>query len=99
MVYQIADLFFNRNHWVVLIDAAKGCATQPPDLSKFPADFVVISFYKVYHHVCVCVCVEALDFSFFHIIQLMILFLFYSLLVKLFGYPTGLGALIARKGK
>ncbi|KAJ7949642.1 Molybdenum cofactor sulfurase [Quillaja saponaria] len=46
--------------WKVLIDAAKGSATKPPDLSKYPADFVVISFYK------------------------------------LFGYPTGLGALIVR---
>ncbi|XP_077244486.1 molybdenum cofactor sulfurase (LOS5) (ABA3) isoform X3 [Tasmannia lanceolata] len=49
-----------RGCWMVLIDAAKGCATQPPDLSRFPADFVVISFYKI------------------------------------FGYPTGLGALIVR---
>ncbi|KAF3771828.1 Molybdenum cofactor sulfurase [Nymphaea thermarum] len=32
--------------WKVLIDAAKGCATQPPDLTRYPADFVVISFYK-----------------------------------------------------
>lgn len=32
---------------MVLIDAAKGCATQPPNLSEFPADFVVLSFYKV----------------------------------------------------
>ncbi|XP_038901662.1 molybdenum cofactor sulfurase isoform X3 [Benincasa hispida] len=47
-----------NGRWKVLIDAAKGCVTDPPDLSKFPADFVVISFYK------------------------------------LFGYPTGLGALI-----
>ncbi|KAF8412741.1 hypothetical protein HHK36_000710 [Tetracentron sinense] len=46
--------------WKVLIDAAKGCATQPPDLASFPADFVVISFYKI------------------------------------FGYPTGLGALLVR---
>ncbi|KAF3438269.1 hypothetical protein FNV43_RR21030 [Rhamnella rubrinervis] len=51
--------FCNRQ-WMVLIDAAKGCATEPPDLSQCPADFVVISFYK------------------------------------LFGYPTGLGALVAR---
>ncbi|CAN4103814.1 unnamed protein product [Withania somnifera] len=49
-----------RGCWLVLIDAAKGCATDPPDLSKFKADFVVFSFYK------------------------------------LFGYPTGLGALIVR---
>ncbi|KAG8653142.1 molybdenum cofactor sulfurase isoform X2 [Manihot esculenta] len=51
---------FHKGRWLVLIDAAKGCATQPPDLSKYPADFVVISFYK------------------------------------LFGYPTGLGALLVR---
>lgn len=50
----------NKGHWMVLIDAAKGCVTQPPDLSKYPADFVVMSFYKI------------------------------------FGYPTGLGALIVR---
>ncbi|XP_027356558.1 molybdenum cofactor sulfurase isoform X2 [Abrus precatorius] len=49
-----------NGQWMVLIDAAKGCATMPIDLSKYPADFVVISFYK------------------------------------LFGYPTGLGALIVR---
>ncbi|GAB4854748.1 Molybdenum cofactor sulfurase [Ancistrocladus abbreviatus] len=49
-----------KGHWFVLIDAAKGCATEPPDLSKYSADFVVMSFYK------------------------------------LFGYPTGLGALIVR---
>ncbi|XP_024019141.1 molybdenum cofactor sulfurase isoform X1 [Morus notabilis] len=51
---------FCNGHWMVLIDAAKGSATEPPDLSLYPADFVVISFYK------------------------------------LFGYPTGLGALIVR---
>ncbi|XP_020969790.1 molybdenum cofactor sulfurase isoform X2 [Arachis ipaensis] len=51
-----------NGQWMVLIDAAKGCATMPPDLSKYPADFVSISFYK------------------------------------LFGYPTGLGALIVRNG-
>lgn len=45
---------------LVLIDAAKGCATEPPNLSKCAADFVVMSFYK------------------------------------LFGYPTGLGALLVR---
>ncbi|KAL3503734.1 hypothetical protein ACH5RR_038183 [Cinchona calisaya] len=50
----------SRGCWMVLIDAAKGCATEPPDLSKYKADFVVISFYKI------------------------------------FGYPTGLGALIVR---
>ncbi|KAG5546857.1 hypothetical protein RHGRI_018880 [Rhododendron griersonianum] len=49
-----------KGRWMVLIDAAKGCATKPPDLSKYQADFVIISFYKI------------------------------------FGYPTGLGALIVR---
>ncbi|XP_050223530.1 molybdenum cofactor sulfurase isoform X2 [Mercurialis annua] len=51
---------FCKGNWMVLIDAAKGCATQPLDLSSYSADFVVLSFYK------------------------------------LFGYPTGLGALIVR---
>ncbi|XP_026666305.2 molybdenum cofactor sulfurase isoform X3 [Phoenix dactylifera] len=46
--------------WMVLVDAAKGSATDPPDLARYPADFVVFSFYKI------------------------------------FGYPTGLGALVVR---
>ncbi len=46
--------------WAVLFDAAKYAATAPLDLSKVPADFVSISFYKM------------------------------------FGFPTGLGALIMR---
>ncbi|CAK9203239.1 unnamed protein product [Sphagnum troendelagicum] len=50
----------SRGQWLVLVDAAKGCGTMPPDLSRFKADFVAISFYK------------------------------------LFGYPTGLGALLVR---
>ncbi|PWA45494.1 molybdenum cofactor sulfurase [Artemisia annua] len=50
----------SRGCWLVLLDAAKGCSTDPPDLSKHKPDFVAISFYK------------------------------------LFGYPTGLGALIVR---
>lgn len=49
-----------QGHWMVLIDAAKGCTTEPPNLTLYPADFVVCSFYKV------------------------------------FGYPTGLGALIVK---
>jgi molybdenum cofactor sulfurtransferase len=36
-----------RGQWMVLLDAAKGCGTIPPDLALFPADFVTISFYKV----------------------------------------------------
>lgn len=32
---------------MVLIDAAKGSATLAPNLSEYPADFVVLSFYKV----------------------------------------------------
>lgn len=39
---------------MVLIDAAKGCSTRPPDLSKYPADFVAISFYKVLVHAFEC---------------------------------------------
>ncbi|KAL3136431.1 hypothetical protein ABBQ38_005687 [Trebouxia sp. C0009 RCD-2024] len=47
--------------WHVLIDAAKACATAPPDLTKHPADFVALSYYKI------------------------------------FGYPTGVGALLVHK--
>lgn len=46
---------------LVLLDAAKGCSTGPPDLSHFPADFVVLSYYKI------------------------------------FGYPTGVGALVVKR--
>ncbi|KAL6772232.1 hypothetical protein ACKKBG_A29450 [Auxenochlorella protothecoides x Auxenochlorella symbiontica] len=46
--------------WRVLLDAAKGAGTGPPDLTAHPADFVALSYYK------------------------------------LFGYPTGLGALLVR---
>ncbi|CAL5041460.1 unnamed protein product [Urochloa decumbens] len=49
-----------QGRWMVLIDAAKGCTTEPPNLTVYPADFVVCSFYKI------------------------------------FGYPTGLGALIVK---
>lgn len=56
----MASVCTSRGRWMVLLDAAKGCGTQPPDLSKFPADFVSLSFYKI------------------------------------FGYPTGLGALLVR---
>ncbi|KAI4363608.1 hypothetical protein MLD38_019803 [Melastoma candidum] len=45
---------------LVLVDAAKGCATEKLDLRSCDIDFVVISFYKM------------------------------------FGYPTGLGALIVK---
>lgn len=47
--------------WLVLIDAAKACATSSPDLSHHPADIVVLSYYKM------------------------------------FGWPTGLGALLLRR--
>lgn len=46
-IYFISSYLIS-GRWMVLIDAAKGCATAPPDLSLYPADFVVISFYKVY---------------------------------------------------
>ncbi|PNG99873.1 Molybdenum cofactor sulfurase, partial [Tetrabaena socialis] len=50
------------SRWLVLLDAAKACSTAPPDLSAAPADFVVLSYYKI------------------------------------FGHPTGLGALVVRRG-
>ncbi|DBA69485.1 TPA: hypothetical protein ACH3X2_001170 [Trebouxia sp. C0005] len=49
------------DRWHVLVDAAKACATAPPDLTANPADFVALSYYKI------------------------------------FGYPTGLGALLVHK--
>eukprot|EP00741_Cyanophora_paradoxa_P021282 tig00021348_g20542.t1 len=49
-----------RGRWFVLLDAAKYTATSLLDLTKYPSDFVAVSFYKV------------------------------------FGYPTGVGALVVR---
>lgn len=77
---------------MVLIDAAKGCVTQPPDLSKYPADFVVISFYKVDLH---C---PTISYTVKLLSMCILLTIFLFLLVKIFGYPTGLGALIIRNG-
>ena len=51
----------HQKGWDVLLDAAAFAPTNPLDLSTIHADFVPISFYKM------------------------------------FGYPTGIGALIARK--
>ena len=48
-------------NWLVLLDAAKGAASGPPNLARYPADLVAMSYYK------------------------------------LFGYPTGLGALLIRR--
>jgi hypothetical protein len=50
--YQLKNAIFlficyDSGRWMVLIDAAKGCATKLLDLSEHPADFVVVSFYKV----------------------------------------------------
>lgn len=46
-VHLLFLLFSNSGQWMILIDAAKGSSTCPPDLSKYKADFVVVSFYKV----------------------------------------------------
>ena len=48
-------------NWYTLVDAAKACGSQPPNLAYHPAHFVALSYYKM------------------------------------FGVPTGLGALIVRK--
>ena len=47
--------------WMVMLDAAKQCATHPPDLRRHKPHFVSLSYYKI------------------------------------FGYPTGLGALLVRR--
>ena len=31
----------DSNRWLLLLDAAKACATRPPNLARTPADFVV----------------------------------------------------------
>lgn len=51
----------DKQNMFVLLDAAKACGTSPPNISQHPADFIALSFYKI------------------------------------FGYPTGLGALVAKK--
>ena len=33
---------------LVLVDAAKACATSPPDLSVHPVDFIALSYYKIF---------------------------------------------------
>lgn len=54
----------NTPNWYVCLDAASFAATNHLDLKQYPADFVCISFYKI------------------------------------FGYPTGLGALlVSRRGQ
>jgi molybdenum cofactor sulfurtransferase len=55
-VNQLAD----KGNWLVLIDAASYCATCSFNLNDHPADFLVLSFYKM------------------------------------FGFPTGVGALIVK---
>lgn len=50
----------HHGRWFVLLDAACFVSCSPLDLSKYPADFVPVSFYKM------------------------------------FGFPTGLGALLMR---
>lgn len=34
--------------WRVLLDCAKACASTPPDLAACPADFAVLSYYKIF---------------------------------------------------
>ncbi len=37
-----------QRRWYVCLDAAKACSTCPPDLQQCNADFVVLSYYKVW---------------------------------------------------
>lgn len=52
---------FQAKNWLVLLDAASFASTSKLDLNKYPADYIVLSFYK------------------------------------LFGFPTGVGALLVKK--
>jgi hypothetical protein len=36
--------------WLLLVDAAKACASHPTDLSACPADMLALSYYKVFGH-------------------------------------------------
>lgn len=36
------------HQWKVMLDAAAFAPTQPLDLTEFPADFVAVSFYKMF---------------------------------------------------
>ena len=47
IIVNLNIIFAISGKWMVLLDAAKGCGTSQLDLSKYPADFVTISFYKV----------------------------------------------------
>jgi Aminotransferase class-V len=59
-VREVQSMSTPSHEWKVLLDAAAFVPTQPLDLSVTPADFVTVSFYKM------------------------------------FGFPTGLGALLVR---
>lgn len=61
MGVSVQGMSTEAHQWKVMLDAAAFVPTQPLDLTQFPADFVSISFYKM------------------------------------FGYPTGLGALLVRR--
>jgi len=39
-----------RQHWLLLVDAAKACASHPPDCSGRDIDMLVLSYYKVFGH-------------------------------------------------
>lgn len=63
---------------MVLIDAAKGCATEPPDLSKYKADFVVVSFYKVISTSECCLSLDITSVALFKLVMSGIQYLFFS---------------------
>jgi molybdenum cofactor sulfurtransferase len=37
-----------KKNWKILLDASKFVSTNPLDLSKYPADFIAFSFYKIF---------------------------------------------------
>ena len=60
-VVKVSHLNDAHDKWLVLLDAAAFAATNPLNLTDYPAHFVALSFYKI------------------------------------FGFPTGLGALLVRQ--
>ena len=79
----------HTSRWFVLLDAAKSCSTHPPNLAQHPADFVGISFYKV----CSFSPPNLLILKLVAVSSMRRMLPF-----QIFGYPTGIGALIIRKG-
>ena len=48
LLLQVHSKSTRHHKWLVVVDAAAYASTHPLDLSKYPADFVPLSFYKMF---------------------------------------------------